>query len=119
MATAERTARHTPGPMIVSSRLVRFTPEGGSDQVTFVWPVVRQEDGVEVGIAHKSSDAILWANAPELVEALQSARVTLANAIRAGLDGFSDDEVAGIIKEHVTIKRIDAVLERVRGGASE
>jgi hypothetical protein len=63
----------------------------------------------------RSENMNLRAILAQLVDALKDSRRTLDIAIRAGLDGFTKQQVDDIVQNHVCIRRIDAALAAAEG----
>lgn len=59
--------------------------------------------------------AHMMAAAPDMLDALVLAESTLETAIRAGLDGFTDEEADEITTEHLVLSKVRAAIAKARG----
>ena len=69
-------------------------------------------DDNDVSVEVALATATLIAIAPDLLKECENALGVLRSAIRAGLDGFSEQETSDIVEEHETIKRLKNVIAK-------
>lgn len=102
--------KHTPGPWTARE----VSGAGWPGQRGFAIDFNADQEQV-VDFVYEEADAHLIAAAPDLLEALLSARDVIATALKSSApDWFeTDDDVAS----HHTVKKIDAAISKARGAS--
>lgn len=96
--------KHTPGPFHVGVGIGSFP--------------IQDEWDKTIAKAWRREDAVLFAAAPDLLEAAAEALDALRVAVRFGTSDDDGNPLPGFdVEEHVTIKRLRAAITKATGGA--